>query len=132
MKTDLIVDLLLGPGKIQPGSELNDSELIHLAQEEAARRRCCVVRNWMLLDVMHGDDADEQLRREGLSATILYAPEVVFDSDTGGSRCGAIRSGYQKVYTGSRFETKHTLFILAGAGRRKFASLPALLALDEA
>lgn len=130
METELIADLLLGPGETLQGSGLGDSELLNSAQAVFLGRRFCILRNWMLIDVMLGDDVERRLKNLGLFPTLVFGRSVVFDSAVAHARTGAIRSGYQRKFYGCYFESDDAVFILGGPGLRKYSSLPALLALD--
>ena len=130
MDEDLITDLLRSQGETVRGSSRPDAELIEMAQRLFAGRRFCIVRNWLLLDVMHSDEDCRQLKAQGCEPIVVYASELAYDSGVDAPRMGAIRSSYQSAFKDFWFETKNSVFILAGVGARKWASVPALLALD--
>ena len=126
---ELLSDLLFGPAQPMGGSRLGDAELVRLASETFREKPFCVVRHWMLLDVMLPPSIEEGMKAQGIEATILYAQRMVFDS-LGMHRPGdSILSGYQSDFDGCIFESKDTIFILGGRGARKHASSPAVQAL---
>ena len=129
---DLIANLLLIPGIPLDGAELETELLVRLTRQTVGDRRFYVVRSWMLFDVMLSDSQLTHLERDGGCATILYASELAYDSNTGGALPGAIRTGYQRSFSDFYFETNSAVFVLAGPGSRKHASVPALVALDAA
>jgi hypothetical protein len=126
---ELLSNLLFGPGQPLGGSRLGDEELVRLASETFSEKPFCVVRHWMLLDVMLPQSMEKDIKAQGTQATILYAQVMVFDSRGMHKPGGSVLSSYQLEFDGCVFESKDTIFILAGRGSRKHASLPAVQAL---
>lgn len=124
--TDLLGDLLFGPAQPLGGSKLGDDELIKLAADTFIEKPFCIVRHWMILDVMLPESTEQKIKAQGLEATVLYAQAAVFDSQNKHSAGDSILSGYQCDFDGCIFESKTTIFILAGRGARKHVSLPAV------
>lgn len=129
MQADLIEDVLYGPARMLGGSRLGDYELIKLAREEFEGQLFCIVRNWMLIDLMLSDEQENEIRKQGLQPSVLYANYAVFDSEERIARGNGFITGYQKDFHGCFFESKDKLYILAGRGARKYASVPAVAAL---
>lgn len=127
--TDLLGDLLFGPAQPLWGSTLGDDELIKLAADTFGEKPFCIVRGWMLLDVMLPDFQEREIKAQRLEATLLYAQAAVFDSQKRRQPGDSILSDYQREFDGCIFESKHTIFILAGRGARKHVSLPAVEAI---
>lgn len=123
---DLLGDLLFGPAQPLGGSTLGDDELIELAADTFGEKPFCIVRRWMLLDVMLPDSQDREIKAQGLEATLLYAQTAVFDSQHRHQPGDCILSTFQRDFDGCIFESNHTIFILAGRGARKHVSLPAV------
>ncbi|WP_419554985.1 DUF6957 family protein [Pseudomonas mandelii] len=111
------------------GSQLEDGELIQLAREEFEGQPFCIVRNWMLLDLLLCEAQEREVRKQGLQPTVLYISKAVFDSEASTPTDDSFITGYQKDFYGCFFESKDKLYILAGRGARKHASLPAVKAL---
>ncbi|MDR8365041.1 DUF6957 family protein [Pseudomonas sp. JL3] len=132
MQADLIEDVLYGPAQILGGSQLEDGELIQLAREEFEGQPFCIVRNWMLLDLLLTEAQEREVRKQGLQPTVLFISKAVFDSEACPPTGDGFITGYQKDFHGCFFESKDTLYILAGRGSRKHASLPAVTSLREA
>jgi hypothetical protein len=130
MEAALVENLLLQGGELLNGDMLSEAELIQRALERSCEKPVCVVREWMLLDVMVSNQNERLLAGQGLLPTVLFARDIVFDSRTLGARPGALRSGFKLSFVESVFETRDVIYVLAGAGQRKHASLPAVLALD--
>lgn len=124
--TDLLGDLLFGPAQPLGGSTLGDDELIELAADTFKEKPFCVVRHWLILDVMLPESTEQEIKAQGLDATVLYAQAAVFGSQNRHSPGDSILSGYQSDFDGCIFESKTTIFILAGRGARKHVSLPAV------
>lgn len=126
--TDLLGDLLFGAAHTLWGSRLEDDELIRLAQI-TFKKHFCIVRHWMMFNVMLPESVEREVKAQGLTATILYSPLTVFDSE-GTHRPGeTVFSAYLLDFDGCIFESKETVYVLAGRGFRKYASVPALQAL---
>lgn len=123
---DLLGDLLFGSARPLGGSKLGDDELIELAADTFREKPFCIVRHWMVLDVMLPEFQEREIKAQGLGATLLYAQAAVFDSQNKHSAGDSILSGYQCDFDGCIFESKTTIFILAGRGSRKHVSLPAI------
>ncbi|MHC8378496.1 DUF6957 family protein [Pseudomonas sp. MDT1-16] len=127
--TDLLGDLLFGPAQPLGGSKLGDDELVELAADTFGEKPFCIVRRWMLLDVMLPDSQEREIKAQGLEATVLYVQAVVFDSGNKLQLGDSFLSDFQSDFEECVFESKDTLYILAGRGARKHASLPAVKAL---
>ncbi|MGY2273077.1 DUF6957 family protein [Pseudomonas reactans] len=126
---ELLGELLFGSAQVVGGSRLEDDELIELATVNFTEKPFCIVRQWMLLDVMLPESRDKEIKAQGLEATILYAQTMVFDSSNKLQPGDSILSDLQSDFEGCFFESKDTLYILAGRGARKHAGLPAVKAL---
>lgn len=126
MQAELIEDVLYGPAQMLGGSRLEDDELIELACEEFEGRPFCIVRNWMVLDLLLPEAQESEIRGQGLQPSVLYVHQVVFDSKARFSNGDSFITSYQKDIHGCFFESKDKLYILAGRGARKHVSLPAV------
>jgi hypothetical protein len=126
---DLLGDLLFGSARSLGGSKLGDDELIELAADTFREKPFCIVRHWMVLDVMLPESQEQEINAQGLEATLLYAHAAVFDSQNKYQPGDSIVSGYQRDFDGCFFESDDTIFILAGRGARKHVSLPAVQAI---
>lgn len=113
------------------GLAFSDDHLIEIARSRSGGKPYCVIRNWILLDVMVSDKDERTLEAQGLLPTVMLGRQVVFDSRTQGSRPGGLRSSFMFALVESVFESKDTLYYLAGPGLRKHTSLTAVLTLDN-
>jgi len=127
--TELLGDLLFGSAQPVGGSRLGDDELIELATATFGEKPFCIVRCWILLDVMLPDFQEREIKKQGLEATLLYAQAAVFDSQSKLQPGDSMLSDFQREFDGCIFESNHTIFILAGRGARKHVSLPAVEAI---
>lgn len=132
MEAALVENLLLEYGIPVQGDGQSDELIVKTAWANNQGRPFYVVRDWFLLDIMVPSDVEDELKANGLQPTVVYAQTVAYDSRAENSRPGAIRSSFQRVFDGCIFESMNTSFILAGPGIRKYVSLPALLALENA
>ncbi|WP_032833449.1 hypothetical protein [Pseudomonas sp. URMO17WK12:I12] len=126
---ELLGELLFGSARVLGGSRLEDNMLIELATATFTEKPFCIVRQWLLLDVMLPESQEREIKAQGLEATVLYAQAVVFDSDNKFQPGDSVLSDFQSDFEECVFESKDTLYILAGRGARKHASLPAVKAL---
>lgn len=131
MDSGLLGDLFFGPATTLGGSRLDDGALKKAALESFPERRSCVVREWMIIDLMLEDACQREMKGRGLVPTILYAQNMVFDSAQRIPEHGQFRTHFATSIEGCFFETTETVFVLAGRGSRKYASLCAISALDE-
>ena len=131
VETELIQDLIYGPARVLNGSRLGDDELIRLAREEFEGQPFCIVRNWLILDLMLSEAQEREVRKQGLQPTVLFINQAVFDSEARVPPGDGFITGYQKDFHGCFFESKDKLYILAGRGARKHVSVPAVAALHE-
>ncbi|WP_193560167.1 DUF6957 family protein [Pseudomonas mandelii] len=127
--TDLLGDLLFGPAQSLGGSKLGDDELIKLAADNFTEKPFCIVRQWLLLDVMLPESQEREVKAQGLGATILYAQSAVYDSQSKLQPGDSVLSDFQSDFEKCIFESKDVLYILAGRGARKHVSAPAVEAL---
>lgn len=131
MESALVADLLSGHGLPLEGDGQSDELIVKTAWANNQGRPFYVVRDWLLLDVLVPSDVEDELKAKGLKPTVVYAHTVVYGSKADDSHVGAIRSSFQRGLDGCIFESMNTNFFLAGPGIRKYASLPALLALEN-
>lgn len=122
--------LLEGAERVE-GLSVPEDQLMDMVKRRSGGKPFCVIRSWILLDVMVSDKDEKLLEAQGLQPTIMLGREVIFDSRSQSSRPGGLRSSFQYAFSDSVFESKDALYFLAGPGFRKHTSLPAVLTLDE-
>lgn len=131
MDDDLLGDLLFGPARMLPGSELEEEELIRVALASFDQRPLFVVGTWMILDVTLPRIELKEVEHDGLKSTVIYANRILFTTHPQEVSSYGVVSGYQVDLNGCVFESEDALYILAGRGARKHVSLPALIALQQ-
>ncbi|WP_397453650.1 DUF6957 family protein [Pseudomonas sp. NA-150] len=129
MDIELLADLLYGPARLLQGSNLSDEQLLKISNEAFENQSFCIVRNWMLIDVMLSDEHERAISKDGLTSTLLYAPTVISEVDAAGVISDGVLSTFQLGFDGFLFETQDAIYVLAGRGCRKHAGVPAVCAL---
>lgn len=131
MESVLIADILYGEARNLNGSSLSDGDLISIVQKDFSDRAVCVVRQWLLLDVLLAEGMRAEIEGEGRQPTILYAHNVVFDNRECIPAGDGLVTDYEREFYGCLFETGDVLVVLAGPGGRKYVSQPAVAALKN-
>lgn len=131
MDNQLLGDLFFGPAQPLAGADLDDETLLQFACEEFPEKEFCIVRRWMLIDVILSDDLDSLIRSSGLRPSVIYAQVMITKAGAKAEAAHGILSGFQLTFEDCFFETQDMLYILAGRGSRKFASKPAVSALAD-
>ena len=120
---DEISQLFYGAGEEVPGWTGTQDDLISLAAKTFPGKPFCVVRRWILIDLIVTPEETEKLTQLGLIPATLFAHEVVLDSKGRFEPTMWARSNFGKSFTeGCFFETKDTVYLLLGAGQKKEAS----------
>ena len=127
--SDLLGDLFYGFARPLHGSWLNDDELIRLSREVFPSKPYCIVRNWMLLDVILSEPLRKELKARGQQPVVLYAQSVISHSSGTKAPGQSVCTSFQDFFDDGFFESDETLYILAGRGSRKHTNLRAIAAL---
>lgn len=132
MSSDLdeLAELLYGPAEVVQGTDLSDSELVEFAAKSYPNKPYCIVRQWMIINVMVSAEREQEIKKAGMRPTVIYAENTILDSSCRFPAGHWVRSTYQVSFEKCFFETKNTIYILAGRGFRKFASTKAVLSLS--
>lgn len=130
MVSDLLEDVFYGGAQALPGSGLADEPLLAAAREEFEDREYCVVREWMILDIMVSESDQKTITARELQPVKLYAQRVLFDSR--GARQGEILlTGFLRQFQDCFFEADEMVYVLGGRGFRKYVSMPTLSELSK-
>lgn len=126
--SDLVSDLLWSPAVEMSGSGADDAHLLRAVAENFPGQAVCVVRHWMVIDVMFTQEGAPASWRPGLTRSVLYANSSI---EVGESNCqrSEVVSGFAHRFEDYFFETEDKLYILAGRGFRRQASCAAFSAL---
>lgn len=130
MVNELLEDVFFGPARALMGSGLTDELLLVAAGEQFEGREYCVVREWMILDVMVSDQDEKLIHARDLQPTTLFAQRVLFDS-RGVRQGGVLLTGFMRHFEDCFFEAEEMVYVLGGRGARKHVSMPALRELSK-
>ncbi|WP_412459231.1 DUF6957 family protein [Pseudomonas savastanoi] len=126
------MEFLHGGGEPEEGLEGD----LHRAEAYAIlhynRRPYCLVKDWIIAEVMVSEDFSSSLVNEGLAPCVLYASDVVLHSAGKRNPGGWVRSTFQQPGTASHvFQTRNTTYVLMGPGKRKRVSMETLMAIES-
>lgn len=126
-----VAQLFYGEGEAKPGWEGSQEDLISLAAEAFPGKAFCIVRQWILIDLIVTPAEQEKLTELGLLPATLFAHEVVLDSKGRFQPSMWVRSNFGKSFSkGTMFETNNTVYLLCGPGQRKEASVDAAFSMS--
>ncbi|MEB0007895.1 MULTISPECIES: DUF6957 family protein [unclassified Pseudomonas] len=131
LEDELIGELLFGPAWMLSGSALSDEQLIRATSETFPGRSFCIVKVWMLIDVMLTDRHAQLVKNDGLISTVLYANTIIYAVDAQGDTSHGVLSGFQRSHEDCFFETEDMIYILGGRGARKQAGVAEVFALAQ-
>jgi hypothetical protein len=128
---DEISQLLYGTEGETSGWTGSQEDLISLAGKLFPGKAFCVVRQWILIDLIVTPDEKEKLTNLTLLPMTLFAHEIVLDSKGRFQTKMWVRSnfGVQFIYS-CMFETKNTVYLLWGPGQRKEATVRAAFSMS--
>ncbi|VVO40334.1 DUF6957 family protein [Pseudomonas fluorescens] len=108
---DEISQLFYGAGEEIPSWSGSQEDLISLAGRSFPGKPFCIVRQWILIDLIVTPEENEKLTKLGLLPATLFGR---FEPTMWA------RSNFGKSFTeGCFFETKDTVYLLLGSGLRK-------------
>ena len=114
-----------------PGWPGSQEDLITLAAKAFPGKAFCVVRQWILIDLIVTPAENEKLTHLGLLPATLFAHEIVLDSKGRFQPSMWVRSNFGRSFTeGCMFETKSTVYLLWGSGQRKEATVGAAFSMS--
>lgn len=123
-------ELLYGPGTVMPGIPMTWEQA--RARVEASDRSpwmpYCIVEDWTWSDLILTQDEQEMFRISGFQPVMLFAHNVLFDSERRFDVGDWVRTTPLVSFSeGCFFQTKNTLYVLVGDGRRKQAEFSTLI-----
>ncbi len=130
MVNELLEDVFYGAARMLMGSGLADEPLLAAVRDEFADQEYCVVREWLILDVMVSERDQALIEARNLQPVLLYAQRVLFDT-RGTRQGGVLLTGFLRKYEDCFFEAEEMVYVLGGRGARKHISMPALRALSK-
>jgi hypothetical protein len=127
----IIEDGLLGdPGISLMGSELSLDEAVALARKRYKWMPLCAVEDWTILDAIVTDSERAKVAAAGCQPIFMFAHKVVHDEQRRFEPGHWVRSSMGTAFKeGYLFETRNTVYLLLGPGRRKSSSIEAIFSL---
>ena len=122
-----IMSFLYGDGDLVEGWNGDPPDLVHAAQQRFPGKPFCLVRQWILIDVV---GKEGELSPAEVPPMVIFAHEVVQDSRRRFDPGHWVRTTYAVSHPDQcMFETRSTTYLLLGDGCRKEASLDAVFSL---
>lgn len=121
-------ELLSGLGEPRQGSTDSYEILTGLVQARYPRKPYCLIEGWTIFRVDVTEDELKKIHDEGQLPLIVFAQNVVFDSERRFDVGDWVRSTFAVSFKeGFLFETRNTVYLLMGPGHEKVASLKTVL-----
>lgn len=120
-----VSQLLYSAGEEVVGWEDSQEDLISLAATAFPGKALCVVKQWILIDLILTSEEKEKLTKLGLLPATLFAHEVVLDNKERFQPSMWVRSNFGISSHRYMFETKKTVYLPLGPGLKKEASVGA-------
>lgn len=110
---------LLSAGEKINGCLLADTDAVALANLHFPSRAYCLVADWAILDIEVSTRQRKAITDRGLTPALVYALTVIQDSKGRFPPGDWVRTTLAVSFTqGCLFETKNTIYVLMGSGRR--------------
>ncbi|MOA12725.1 hypothetical protein D3C78_1327430 [compost metagenome] len=110
------------------GHDLSVADAVACVRQRFPAMPYCLVRKWVWIDLDVPAAVREELENAGYQPVMLYAHEVVVDSQFRFEPGDWVRS--TPLYTFSEvcfFQTRNTVYVLLGHGTRKSATLSTMV-----
>ncbi|MGF6516600.1 hypothetical protein ABH912_004066 [Pseudomonas sp. BT76 TE3572] len=121
---------LLSAGEKTSGCQLANPDAVALANLHFPSRACCLVADWAILDIEVTTRQRKAITDRGLIPALVYALTVIQDSKGRFPPGDWVRTTLAVSFThGCLFETKNTIYVLMGFGRRLRTDLDIALSL---
>ncbi|KAB0508981.1 DUF6957 family protein [Pseudomonas moorei] len=125
-------ELLSSNGEPRSGSTESQESLIQLVQSRFPNKGFCIVQQWTIVRAIASDTDLTKIHLHGHLPLFVFAEKVILDSrgrfDYGNWVRSTMAISFQD---GFLFETKNTVYVLAGDGDEKSASLASILSLYQ-
>ena len=123
-------ELLSGPGDPRQGPMDSDEILIGLVRALYPGKPYCLVDAWTIFKVDVTEDELEKIQAVGQMPLIVFARNVRFDSERRFDVGDWVRTTFATSFEeGFLFETRNTVYVLAGAGNEKTASFSTIMSI---
>lgn len=102
------------------GTDLGVDEAIALVEGAFPKKKFCLVRDWAIIDIETEAHEKESVAALGVQPSLLRAGKVIYDSARRWSYGDLLHrsTGLVSLTQGCFFETKNTVYVLCGRGRR--------------
>tara|TARA_R110000850_G_scaffold274853_1_gene413089 strand:+ start:765 stop:1178 length:414 start_codon:yes stop_codon:yes gene_type:complete len=130
--TDLkeMTDLLYGEGEPMRGGNLTLEEARVQGKDFANYKPYRIVRDWIWADLDVNEKIIKDLETRDLKPVMVYAHDVMYDSTHRFDPGNWVRTTPLVKFTPPCFfETQNTVYILIGDGKRKTATVQALMSI---
>ncbi|MEG0966949.1 MAG: hypothetical protein RSG92_16425 [Pseudomonas sp.] len=125
-------ELLSTNGEPRSGSTESQESLIQLVQSRFPNKGFCIVQQWTIVRAIASDGDLTKIHVHGHLPLFVFAEKVILDSRRRFEYGNWVRSTMAISFQdGFLFETKNTVYVLAGDGDEKSASLAAILSLYQ-
>lgn len=123
-------ELLSGPGEPRNGSMGSFEILTGLVQALYPGKPYCLVEDWTIFKVDVTEDEFAKIQAAGQLPLIVFARNVRFDSQRRFDIGEWVRTTFATSFEeGFLFETRNTVYVLAGAGHEKTASFSTIMSI---
>ncbi len=125
-----MTDLLYGDGEPMQGGDLTLQEAKVQGKALANHKPYRIVRNWIWADLDVDAEIAKGLEMRDLQPVVVYAHEVMYDSSHRFEPGNWVRTTQLTKFTPPCFfETRNTLYVLVGEGKRKTTSIQAIMSI---
>ena len=121
-----IMDVLYSAGVPMTGSLMSDDEALAYARQFFPDGSYCLGRDWSWLDLEVTESERLQLAQTQRQPALIYAHQVVFDSERRWDVGDFVRTSLLHQHEGFHFKTLNTVYLLLGPGTRIQVSADAI------
>jgi hypothetical protein len=118
-----VAKLLSSTGILMPGAQVSQDEAVRIVRERYPFAEYCIVSHWIWIDIDVSAIAIDALARTQRQPAVLYAHNVIFDSQRRWDVGDFVRTSLlHRFEDGFIFKTLNSVYILMGDGVRKRAT----------
>ena len=123
-------ELLSGPGEPLQGSIDTVDALIEMAKSRFPHKPYCLIEDWTIFRIDVTEDELTKIHAASQLPLIVFAHNVRFDSERRFDVGDWVRTTFATSFEeGFLFETRNTVYVLAGAGHEKTASSSTIMSI---
>jgi hypothetical protein len=129
MDMAMLIKLLPG-GEVAAGCSMDESEAKQFVLQHFPGRPYCLVSDWVLIEIEIPQVELALLAKQGVTPALLYAFSVIHDSKGRFPRSHTVRTSLGVSFSHEcLFETRNTVYVLMGPGRKATSKIELLLRL---